>query len=248
MQTIAITNQKGGVGKTTLTANLGYGLSELGKRVLLVDLDPQANLTGIFGALDANGHIGHALIGKTPVANIILQITHRLALLPSSRELGDIELSIVTKLGREKLLAKALQGVNQYDYILIDCPPSLDLLTINALCYAKRALIPMILEPLALQGLSELIRSIQQVRDAINSDLDILGIVNTKHNSRRNLSGEVLDVIKSKLNLRIYNSFIRENVKIAESPSFQKSVLAYARSSHGAKDYQRLVQEFVRKK
>ena len=245
MQTISITNQKGGVGKTTLTANLGYGLNEMGKRVLLVDLDPQANLSGIFGALAVDPHIGHVLLGKTSAEAITVQITHDLSLLPSSRELGDVELSMVNKLGRERLLTKALQGLNGYDYILIDCPPSLDLLTINALCYAKKVLIPTLLEPLSLQGLSELIETIKQVREAVNPALDILGVVNTKHNSRRNLSVEVLEVIKTKLKLRVYNTFIRENVKIAESPSFQKTVLQYDRSSHGARDYQQLVKEFV---
>ena len=244
MKITTITNQKGGTGKTTISMNLGVALAMRGKKVLLIDFDPQANLTYSFGIHKPKNTIVEVLQGKQTIQTILVN-KEGLDVAPSSSLLSDLELSIVNKIGREQLLKDRLKGLTGYDYVFIDSPPSLSILTINALTASNEVLIPLQMEILSLQGVTQLLKTIDEVKNVLNKKLKISGIVVSIYDSRRRLSGEVLNEIKNNLKEKIFNSVIRICVKITEAPSFAKSVLSYAPSSKGAIDYKNLAKEFL---
>ena len=245
MAIIAIINQKGGTGKTTTAINLGRALASLGKKILLIDLDPQANLSYSFGIKSPNGTITEVLQGKKTLQAILVK-KEGLSIVPSSISLADLEISLVNKIGRERLLKEHVKGLKDYDYVFIDSPPSLSILTINALNAASGVLIPLQMEILSLQGLTQLLDTINEVRRVLNKNLKIKGIIPSIYDARRRLSDEVLKELGKNFKEKIFKTHIRECVRIAEAPSFAKSVLAYAPSSHGAEDYRALAKEFIK--
>ncbi len=242
----AILNQKGGTGKTTTTINLGSALASLGKKVLLIDLDPQANLSYSFGIKSPAGTITEVLQGKETLQAILTE-KEGISIAPSYISLADLEISLVNKIGREGILKEHLKGLKGYEYVFIDSPPSLSILTINALNAAQEVLIPLQMEILSLQGLAQLLDTINEVKRVLNKNLKIKGIIPSMYDARRRLSDEVLEEIK-KFKETVFKTVIRENVKIAEAPSFAKSVLTYAPSSHGAEDYINLAKEFIKER
>jgi len=244
MRIITVINQKGGTGKTTITMNLGVALALMGKKILLIDFDPQANLTYSFGIRNPKNTIVEVLQGKQTIQTILVK-KEGLDIAPSSSLLADLEVSIINKIGREQLLQDRLKGLKEYDYVFIDSPPSLSILTINALTTAGEVLIPLQMEILSLQGLTQLLKTIDEVKNVLNKKLRITGIVVSMYDGRRRLSSEILNEIKNNLKEKVFNSVIRICVKIAESPSFAKSVLSYAPSSEGAIDYKNLAKEFL---
>lgn len=247
MRIFSIVNQKGGTGKTTTTINLGTALASLGKKVLLIDLDPQANLTYSFGINSPDGNISAVLQGKQTLQTILVK-REGLSVAPSSVSLADVEISLANKIGRERILKDRLTGLKGYDHVFIDSPPSLSILTINALSTANEVLIPAQMEILSLQGLTQLLDTINEVRQVLNKNLKVAGIIACMYDSRRRLSNEVLAQIEGSLKEKIFKTVIRENVRVAEAPSFAKSVLAYAPDSHGAEDYLSLAKEFIRER
>jgi len=244
MRIITVINQKGGTGKTTITMNLGVALALMGKKILLIDFDPQANLTYSFGIRNPKNTIVEVLQGKQTIQTILVK-KEGLDIAPSSSLLADLEVSIINKIGREQLLQDRLKGLKEYDYVFIDSPPSLSILTINALTTAGEVLIPLQMEILSLQGLTQLLKTIDEVKNILNKKLRITGIVVSMYDGRRRLSSEILKEIKNNLKEKVFNSLIRICVKIAEAPSFAKSVLSYAPSSEGAIDYKNLAKEFL---
>lgn len=243
--TVAVINQKGGTGKTTTTINLGSALSKLGHKVLLLDLDPQSNLSYSLAASSQENTLAEVFMDSKKINEIIVE-KDGLWIAPGSNELVDIEISLVQQPERELFLKKILAQVKGFDYILIDCPPSLSVLTLNALTAAQEVLIPLQMEVLTLQGLDQIMRTVQKVRKAFNPKLKIRGIVVVMFDIRRKLSQEVLEYLQENVKERIFESHIRLNVKLAEAPSFGKSVLDYEPASNGAKDYKALAEEFVK--
>lgn len=237
-------NQKGGTGKTTTVINLGSALAEQGRRILLVDLDPQANLTYSLGIAQPDGDMADVLQGTRALADVLVE-REGLHVAPGSVALADIEVSIARQPGRERYLRERLQRVKAYDFVLLDCPPSLSVLTLNALNAAHQVLIPLQLEVLSLQGLAQLLQTVADVNRVFKRRLEVRGIVPVKYDSRRNLSEEILSYIKEHVDERVFDTVIRENVRVAEAPSFARSVIRYAPSSRGARDYVALAQEFV---
>ncbi|MBA7500803.1 Chromosome partitioning protein ParA [subsurface metagenome] len=244
MKTITVTNQKGGTGKTTLTINLGVALASMGKKILLIDLDPQANLTYSFGIHSPENTIVEVLQGIKTIQTILVK-KEGLDVAPSSPRLADLEISVINKIGREQLLSERIKELRGYDYIFIDSPPSLSILTVNALNTANEVLIPLQMEILSLQGLTQLLRTINEVKGVLNKNLKIGGIIVSMYDGRRRLSSEVLNQIKNNLKEKVFSSVIRICVKVAEAPSFAQSVLKYAPSSNGAIDYKNLAKEFL---
>lgn len=244
MKIIALINQKGGTGKTTTAINLGSALAILKKKILLIDFDPQANLTYSFGTQAEKGSITEFLQGKQTLQTLLTN-KENMTILPSSSTLADFEVSIVNKIGRENFLKDRLNNIKGYDYAFIDCPPSLSILTINALNAAHEVLIPLQMEILSLQGLSQLLNTLREVKQILNKKLKVRGIIASMYDRRRKLSGEVKEEIEKNTKEKVFKTVIRECVKIAEAPSFAKSVLTYAPSSNGAKDYTELAKEFL---
>ncbi|WP_162052586.1 ParA family protein [Pontibacter pamirensis] len=241
---VAVINQKGGTGKTTTTINLGSALSKSGKKVLLLDLDPQSNLSYSLAVASPDATLAEVFLGNKSVNDVIVE-KDGLWIVPGSNELVDIEISLVTQPEREKFLKNILAEVKDFDYVLIDCPPSLSVLTLNALTAAQEVLIPLQMEVLTLQGLDQIMNTVEKVRKTLNPKLKIRGIVVVMYDIRRKLSQEVLEYLQENVKEKIFKNHIRMNVKLAEAPSFGKSVLNYDASSNGAKDYHALAAEFM---
>lgn len=248
-KTIAVANQKGGVGKTTTTVNLSAWLSLLGKKVLLVDIDPQANTTSGLGINKNNleGSIYNVLIENVPAAGIWQKISPgNLFIIPSGVQLAGAEIELVGIPEREKLLKKCLQEIKaDFDFILIDCPPSLGLLTINALTAADSVLIPIQCEYYALEGLSQLINTIQLIKKRLNHQLEIEGVLLTMFDGRTNLSIQVVDEVKKFFKEKVYKTIIPRNVRLSEAPSHGKPVMLYDKRSRGAELYHELAIELL---
>jgi chromosome partitioning protein len=241
---VSIVNHKGGTGKTTTTMNLGCALGHLGKKVLLVDMDPQANLSYALGVTEPVRTIADVITGNYALHDAVYP-TDTVDLLAGSAEMADVELSLAGEDDRESFLKKLLADTNGYDYILIDSPPSLSLLTLNSLNASSQAIIPMQLEVLSLQGLEQILGTISLVRKKLNPALNVKGIVLVMYDKRRKLSQEVRSFIDENVDSRIFDSVIRMNVKIAEAPSFGQSIIQYDPESKGSKDYLALAYEFL---
>lgn len=246
---IAVVNQKGGVGKTTTAVNLSAALAYKGKEVLLVDTDPQGNATSGIGidrrALE--GSIYDCIINDAPASSLILPTSQkRLSCLPSNISLAGAEIELVSAQNREYKLRNCLHDIsNQYAFIFIDCPPSLGLITLNALAAADCVLIPIQCEYYALEGLSQLTATIRQIRKAINPSLYIEGVLATMYDARTNLSIQVLDELKKFFPDKLYATAIPRNVRISEAPSFGESILSYDITSKGADAYLALASEVM---
>ncbi|WP_029897155.1 ParA family protein [Desulfohalovibrio reitneri] len=250
MRTIAVMNQKGGVGKTTTTINIGAGLARLDQRVLLVDLDPQAHLTYSLGipAHELEATIYEVLKGEADVASTLLE-RHGMDVLPSSLSLSGADLEFSALPGREFLLREALEGfheMSRYDYVLVDCPPNLGILTINAMTAAREVFIPLQTEFLALQSLSKLLETVEVVKKRLNPSLEVTGIVATRYQKQKKLSREVVRKIRDYFGDKLFESSVRENISLAEAPSFGQDIFTYRPDSHGAMDYMALCREIQR--
>lgn len=245
MRKIAFTNQKGGVGKTTTTINTGAGLSNIGYKVLLVDMDPQANLTYSLKIHSSKmkRNIYHVLKGALPVSEVVMPHSN-FDLLPASIELSAAEMELVNEPAREQILRSALKEVeNDYDFILFDCPPNLGLLTLNAFTAADELVIVLQSEYLALHGLSKLMDLIKIVQKRLNPDLKVEGIVCTLFDKRKNLNREVVSHIREHFGSKVFNTLIRDNIALAEAPSHHKTIFEYDSESYGAQDYMNLAKE-----
>ncbi len=246
---IAITNQKGGVGKTTTTINLGAYLALLNKKVLIIDTDPQGNATSGLG-LDKNSldlSIYDLLINNAPVQDVVVptKVTN-LFLIPAHISLAGAEVELVSALSRETKLKGPLTIIkDQFDYILIDCPPSLGLLTLNALTAASEVLIPIQCEFFALEGLTQLTQTIQLVQRHLNPNLDILGFLLTMFDARTKLSAQVVSELRSYGKEKVFKTLIPRNVRLSEAPSYGEPISLYSPNSRGAEVYLKLAKEVI---
>jgi len=244
MTTVAIINQKGGTGKTTTTINLGSALTRLGKRVVLLDMDPQGNLSYSLGINDFDTSMADVLLGEA-VLDDILEEREGMSIAPSDIRMADAELSVGASEDREDVLSEVLQPLTGYDFVLIDCPPSLSVLTLNALLASDKIIITMQMEVLSLQGLDMIMQTIKKVNRVFKKEIVVEGVLPVMVDKRRKLIQEVREYIDENYNLRIFDSYIRNNVKASEAPSFGQSVIAYAPSSNSANDYSDFAQEFL---
>ena len=245
---IAIANQKGGVGKTTTAVDLAAALASYGKRVLLVDTDPQGNASSGLGiekaALETT--IYHVLLGAAEPQEAIRETEFQVAVLPANISLAGAEIELVNVMSRETRLKKALAKVqNDYDYIFIDCPPSLGLLTLNALSAADSVLMPIQCEFYALEGVSQLMNTIKLVRENLNPNLEVEGVLMTMYDSRTRLSEQVVAEVRQAFGEKVYNTLIPRTVRLSEAPSYGQPILAYDRRSKGSEVYLELAKEVI---
>mgnify|MGYP000514968862 FL=1 len=249
---IAVANQKGGVGKSTTAINLSACLAEKGKKVLAIDMDPQGNTTSGFG-VDKNGienTLYELLLGEAETKDTIVKdVVENLDLIPSNINLSGAEIELVGIDDKEFILKGITDKLRRkYDYIILDCPPSLNMLTINALTAATSVLVPIQCEYYALEGLSQLIHTIDLVQERLNPDLKIEGVVFTMYDARTNLSSDVVDTVKENLNTTVYQTIIPRNVRLAEAPSHGLPINLYDPKSTGAESYRNLAKEIMNRK
>lgn len=258
MKRIAIINQKGGVGKTTTAANLSAALARLGKRVAVLDLDPQANLTVHLGveAPEGSPSIYHVLLEEKSLAEVLRDTRDpNVKVAPSNLDLAGAEVELVSAIGRESRLRESLdawirgrqEGGAPADFVVIDCPPSLGLLSVNGLVAATDVHIAVQTEFFALRGLTKLLELVELVKRRLNPGLEISGIIAGLYDARRNLNREVLEDLRSHFGDKVFETVIRENVRLAEAPSHGQSIFEYAPDSHGAEDYGSLAAELLRR-
>lgn len=240
MRTITIGNHKGGVGKTTSSINIGAGLALLGKRVLLIDLDPQSNLSQSLDIQSEDSNIYKVLKGESKIDPI--RVTPGLYCVPSSLDLSGAEVELVGEPGREHILKESLRGLS-FDFVIIDPPPSLGLLTINALTASDEVIVPVQSQYLATQGLTKLLEVIDKVRKRLNKSLKFTGVFVTQYDNRKVLNRDVLASLKQHLPGKVFNTIIRDNISLAEAPTKGLDIFRYSPDSYGAEDYKRLTKE-----
>ena len=249
---IALANQKGGVGKTTTTINLGAALAKLGKKVLVVDSDPQGNTSAGLGidAKKAGTHLYHCYIGEVEPQEAIHPVNEfdNFSVLPTHIDLIGVEVELMSEPKREQYLSDTLSKLrDDYDFILIDCPPSLGLLTLNALTAADSVIIPMQCEYFALEGLGQLVRTIRLVKKSFNRKLSIEGLLLTMYDRRNKLTYQVAKEVNNHFQEQVYNTVIPRNVRLSESPSYGRPIIVYDPSSSGALSYMNLGKEFLQR-
>ncbi|MDR0690687.1 MAG: AAA family ATPase [Streptococcaceae bacterium] len=246
---ISVANQKGGVGKTTTTVNLGACLALLGKSVLLIDMDAQGNATSGLGVVksELRSDIYHVLVNEASLLEAIVSTSRdNMWIVPATIELAGAEIELINMIAREMRLKTALSEViNKYDYILVDCPPSLGHLTINAFTASDSILIPVQSEYYALEGLTQLLSTIRLVQKHFNPDLEIEGVLLTMYDSRTNLGTDIVNEVRSYFSDKVYQTIIPRNIRLAESPSHGLSIVDYDLSSKGAQSYQSLAKEVI---
>ena len=251
-RTIAVANQKGGVGKTTTAINLSACLAEKGQKVLAIDMDPQGNMTSGLG-LDKDSvekTVYDIIIGECGTDEVIQKgVLENLDIIPSNIDLSAAEIELIGIEDKEYIIRNAIEGIkDQYDYIIIDCPPSLSMLTINAMTTADSVLVPIQCEYYALEGLSQLIHTINLVQKRLNPRLQMEGVVFTMYDARTNLSLQVVENVKDHLNQRIYKTMIPRNIRLAEAPSYGMPINLYDPKSAGAESYMALAEEVIKRK
>lgn len=246
---ISIINQKGGVGKSTTAVNLAAALGELGKKVLIVDFDPQGNSTSGLGIEkeELEQCVYDALLNDVPAENLLIQANCKnVTVIPATIQLAGAEIELVSAMARETRLKELLEPVQEnYDFVFIDCPPSLGLLTINALTAADSVLIPIQCEYYALEGVTKLLESMRMVKSKINKGLEVFGVLLTMYDSRTSLANQVVDEVKQYFGDKVFNTLIPRTVKISEAPSFGMSVIQYAPQNKGAQSYMELAEEVI---
>ena len=248
---IAIANQKGGVGKTTTSINLSAALAEMGKKVLVIDTDPQGNSTSGFGIdkNDLEDTIYELILEECSIQDCIIKdAIPNVSVIPSNVNLAAAEIELIGVERKEFILKSAVDYVvDDYDYIIIDCPPSLNMLTINSMTTANSVLVPIQCEYYALEGLSQLIHTVNLVKERLNPALEMEGVIFTMYDSRTNLSMQVVENVKANLNQYIFETMIPRNIRLAEAPSFGMPIIAYDPKSAGAESYMNLAKELIEK-